>query len=174
MPTRATWQLTADGRGVNWPAAGQTSADGALSVWTLAQDALFEAALADLSAQNWDGAAVSARTRELVCLLRLVADGYNGALLQFLGNWGIAEVELALEVLPRIGAARTHASLIAFWDLVGPIAVSDDVNTVDDVHRALAHDHDGQADVLDGEFWDAADELTVLVTQAYGPAPSAV
>ena len=100
---RSQWVATADGRGVNWPSAGQTSADGALNVWTLEQDALFEAALAELKAADWkiEQLGSRSRSRALVALWRLVADGYNGGLLQFLGNWGIAEMDAALAALAR-------------------------------------------------------------------------
>ena len=130
---RSQWVATMDRRGVNWPGAGQTSADGALNVWTLEQDALFEAALAELKALDWKADQLNHRSRALVALWRLVADGYNGGLLQFLGNWGMAEMDAALAALAQIRASATLAVVTAFWRLVGPIAQSDEVNTIDDV-----------------------------------------
>ena len=62
---RAAWTPTPDGRGVNWPAAGQDSADGALNVWTLEEDALYSAALDRLSAADWDATALDARREGL-------------------------------------------------------------------------------------------------------------
>lgn len=170
---RAKWVTTADGRGVNWPAAGQTSEDGALNVWTLEQDALFEEGLAALTAAEWDAGALSARERSLVALWRLVADGYNGGLLQFLGNWGVPEVHAALAALDESGAERTATVVHEFWDVVGPIAASDEISTMDDVYRAVSS---GPIDLLDGvdeRFWDAAEELITRIPLTYGPAKSA-
>lgn len=170
---RSHWVITADGRGVNWPAAGQTSDGGALNVWTLEQDALFEEGLADLAAHEWNADLLSPRSRSLVALWRLVADGYNGGLLQFLGNWGTAEIQHALDALDSIDAASTQAVLKEFWELVGPIARSDEVSTIDDVHRALAGESSSRLDDIDERFWEVAEELTRLVPVAYGPADSA-
>lgn len=170
---RSQWVATADGRGVNWPSAGQTSADGALNVWTLEQDALFEAALAELKALDWKADQLNHRSRALVALWRLVADGYNGGLLQFLGNWGMAEMDAALAALAQIRASATLAVVTAFWRLVGPIAQSDEVNTIDDVYRAVAGDLSEQIEELDEQFWEAAEELVQRVPQYFGPAPSA-
>ena len=170
---RSQWVATADGRGVNWPSAGQTSADGALNVWTLEQDALFEAALAELKALDWKADQLNHRSRALVALWRLVADGYNGGLLQFLCNWGMAEMDAALAALAQIRASATLAVVTAFGRLVGPMAQSDEVNTIDDVYRAVAGDLSEQIEELDEQFWEAAEELVQRVPQYFGPAPSA-
>ncbi len=170
---RAQWVATADRRGVNWPSAGQTSADGALNVWTLEQDALFEAALAELKALDWKADQLNHRSRALVALWRLVADGYNGGLLQFLGNWGMAEMDVALAALADIQASATVDVLTEFWRLVGPIAQSEEVNTIDDVYRAVAGDLSEQIEALDEQFWEAAEELVKRVPAFFGPAPSA-
>ncbi|WP_021027383.1 DUF4375 domain-containing protein [Comamonas sp. B-9] len=170
---RSQWVATADRRGVNWPSAGQTSADGALNVWTLEQDALFEAALAELKALDWKADQLNHRSRALVALWRLVADGYNGGLLQFLGNWGMAEMDAALAALAQIKASATLAVVTSFWRLVGPIAQSDEVNNIDDVYRAVAGDLSEQIEELDEQFWEAAEELVQRVPEYFGPAPSA-
>lgn len=170
---RSQWVATADGRGVNWPSAGQTSADGALNVWTLEQDALFEAALAELKAADWKIEQLGSRSRALVALWRLVADGYNGGLLQFLGNWGIAEMDAALAALADIKASATRDVVCAFWRLVGPIARSDAVNTIDDVYKAIDGERSERIEELDEAFWEAAEELVKRVPEYFGPAPSA-
>ena len=170
---RAQWVTTADQRGVNWPSVGQSSAEGALNVWVLEQDALFEAALAELKAADWKVDQLDARSRALVALWRLVTDGYNGGLLQFLGNWGMAEMDAALAALADIKASATLDVVSAFWRLVGPIAQSDEVNTIDDVYRAVADGLSEQIEALDEQFWEAAEELVKRVPEFFGPAPSA-
>lgn len=169
---RAGWVRTHDGRGVNWPDAGQTSVEGALDVWSLEQDALFEQALADLKTANWDVSALTPRSRSLVALWRLVADGYNGGLLQLLGNWGIAEIQAVLAALAEINATDTLATVREFWQLVGPIAESDEVSTIDDVYAAIDADLSGHLQRLDETFWEVATELLQLIPRAFGPAPS--
>ena len=171
---RLAWVRTPDGRGVNWPAAGQTSEDGALNVWSLEQDALFEEALAELSAAGGAPEGLSARSRSLVALWRLVADGFNGGLLQFLGNWGIDEVSAAQNALAEIDATSTADALREFWSVVGPIAESDEVSTMDDVYASISPELATRLDEIDERFWDAADELTTRVPRSYGPAASAV
>lgn len=170
---RSQWVATADRRGVNWPSAGQISTDGALNVWMLEQDALFEAALAELKALDWKADQLNHRSRALVALWRLVADGYNGGLLQFLGNWGMAEMDAALAALAEIQASATLNVLTEFWRLVGPIAQSEAVNTIDDVYRAVAGELSEQIEELDEKFWEAAEELVKRVPEFFGPAPSA-
>jgi len=171
---RSGWVLTNEGRGINWPAAGQNSPDGAIDVWTLEQDALFEQALAELAAADWDVSALSPRSRSLVALWRLVADGYNGGLMQLLGNWGIQEIHAVLRALDEVHATQTRSVVRDFWDLVGPIAESDDVTTMDEVYAAVTGERSDRLQEIDEEFWDAALELTRLVPLAFGPAPSAV
>lgn len=170
---RSQWVATADRRGINWPSAGQTSADGALNVWTLEQDALFEAALAELKALDWKADQLHHRGRALVALWRLVADGYNGGLLQFLGNWGMAEMDAALAALAEIQASATFDVVTEFWRLVGPIAQSEEVNSIDDVYRAVAGELSERIEALDEQFWEAAEELVKRVPEFFGPAPSA-
>lgn len=170
---RSQWVATADRRGINWPSAGQTSADGALNVWTLEQDALFEAALAELKTLDWKADQLNHRSRALVALWRLVADGYNGGLLQFLGNWGMAEMDVALAALAEIQAIATRDVVTEFWRLVGPIAQSEEVNTIDDVYRAVAGELSEQIEELDEKFWEVAEELVKQVPAFFGPAPSA-
>lgn len=171
---RAGWVRTDDGRGVNWPAAGQTSEDGVLNVWALEQDASFERALAELRAAEGDVSALSPQSRSLVALWRLVADGYNGGLMQFLGNWGIAEVHVALAGLTEIDATRTLAVIRDFWQLIGPISESDEVTAMDDVYAAVPDVLSDRLNELDETFCDAATELTRLIPLAFGPAPSAI
>ncbi len=168
---RAAWTPTPDGRGVNWPAAGQDSADGALNVWTLEEDALYSAALDRLSAADWDATALDARSRALVALWRLGADGFNGGLLQFLGNWGVDEVRRAREALAAIGATATLAAVDDFWSVVGPPAASEAVSTMADLHAAFSPDDVERLDALDEAFWAAAEELPRAVTLHLGPAP---
>lgn len=172
-PERTQWVSTVDGHGVNWPGAGQTSDEGALNVWSLEQDALFEAALADLKAAGWKVDALSPRSRSLIALWRLVADGYNGGLMQFLGNWGVTEFAAAQQALTECSAMKTAALLHEFWRLVGPIAESDDVSTIDDVYRAISGDLSDRVNALDEQFWATAEELIKLVPLRYGPAESA-
>ena len=170
---RSKWVHTADRRGVNWPSAGQVSEEGTINVWSLEQDALFEAALAELKDAGWNAGRLDSRARALVALWRLIADGYNGGLLQFLGNWGIAEVNVALEALIEVKAINTFGTVSEFWRLVGPIAESDEVTTMDDLYAGIPDELSGRIDELDKQFWDAVEELIQLVPLFYGPAKSA-
>lgn len=170
---RSKWVHTADRRGVNWPSAGQVSEEGAINVWSLEQDALFEAALAQLKEADWNADRLDSRARALVALWRLIADGYNGGLLQFLGNWGIAEMHRALAALTEVKAMDTLGIVSEFWSLVGPIAESDEVTTMDDVYAGISDELSDRIGELDEQFWDAAEELIQLVPLFYGPAKSA-
>lgn len=170
---RAKWVISASGCGVNWPAAGQASADGALDVWALEEDALYEGALAELREADGDVSALSPRTRSLVALWRLVADVNNGGFMQFLGNWGIAEVYAADAALMEAGADATLAVLRRFWADLGSIAEAEDVNTLNDVYARIDDAVSERISDCDEDFWDTATELTRLVPLHYGPAPSA-
>jgi hypothetical protein len=170
---RAGWVLTDDGTGVNWPSAGQALSDGALNVWTLEEDRLYEQALSELKAAEGDVSALSPRSRSLVALWRLVADGNNGGLVQVLGNWGPGEIHAALSALAAVGAVHTLAVVRDFWHIVAPIAESTDVNTIDDMWAAINEaGHPSRLDELDEAFWDSAPELTRLVPLHFGPAPT--
>jgi hypothetical protein len=59
-----------------------------------------------------------------------------------------------------------------FWNLIGPIAESDAISTIDDVSAAMSEELVGRLDTLDEVFWESAEELAQLVPMAYGPAPS--
>lgn len=170
---RARWVATADGRGVNWPDAMPARTDGVLNVWMLEQDALFEQALRDLAAVDGQADELSPRSRSLLALWRLTADGYNGGLLQFVGNWGFTEAEHAREALAAIGADATTGVLDEFLELVEPIAASGEVTTIDDVYRRIAElGLSDRVDEVDEAFWEAAEELITRVPRAFGPAPS--
>lgn len=170
---RARWVVTADGRGVNWPDAVPTRTDGVLNVWMLEQDALFEQSLRDLAAVDGRVDALPSRSRSLLALWRLTADGYNGGLLQFVGNWGFAEAGHAREALIAIGADATAVVFDEFLELVQPIAASDEVVTIDDVYRRISElGLSDRVDELDESFWEAAEELITRVPRAFGPAPS--
>ncbi len=170
---RARWVVTADGRGVNWPDAVPTRTDGVLNVWMLEQDALFEQSLRDLAAVDGQTDALAPRSRSLLALWRLTADGYNGGLLQFVGNWGFAEAGHARDALVTIGAEQTRGVLDEFLEVVQPIAASDEVTTIDDVYRRIQElGLSDRVDELDESFWEAAEELITRVPRAFGPAPS--
>lgn len=171
---RSSWEHTSDRRGVNWPSAGQTSDEGALNVWRLEQDALFEAALAELQAAGWEAETLPARSRALVALWRIVADGYNGGILQFLGNWGIAELQVARDALAAVHARATLGVVDEFLALIGPSPESAAAAGTDAAAAVSGGEFSGRPSELDQRFWDAAEELVRLVPQAYGPAPSAL
>jgi hypothetical protein len=170
---RAEWVVVADGLGVNWPAAGHTSDSGALEVWVLEQDALYERALAAAAAAAWDADALRPADRELLALWRLDADVYNGGFLQFLGNWGAAEVGHALGALRGIGASTAHDLISSAWDLVRPLAESEDVNSIDDLIRALGDEGRARLDEIDEAYWEDPDGMPKRVSLHYGPAQSA-
>lgn len=172
---RAGWVRTDNGTGVSWPLAGQVSSDGVLDVWALEEDGLYEDALSELKAAEWDVPALSTRSRSLVALWRLVSDGHNGGLMQVLGNWGVDGILAALTALATVDAVRTLAVVRDFWQITGPIAECEDVKSIDDVWVAL--NEAGQSSrlrELDEAFWDAAPELTRLVPLHSGPAPSVI
>lgn len=82
-------------------------------------------------------------------------------------------MEAALDALADIQATATLDVVSAFWRLVGPIARSDEVNSIDDVYRAVAGELSEQIEELDEQFWEAAEELVKRVPAFFGPAPSA-
>ena len=166
---QSEWVLTDDRRGVNWPAAGLMSPQGALNVWALEQDALFDQALRDLERADWNTAALVPRSRSLISLWRLVADGYNGGLRQFFGNWGTTELHSTLIALAEIGAKRTHGIVLEFSEVVSSLVALDDTATFDEVCAGMPADTCLRLDELDEAFWESADELTHLVPAAYGP-----
>ena len=170
---RTRWVATADGRGVNWPDAVPAKPDGVLNVWMLEQDALFAQSLQDLAAVGGQTDSLAPRSRSLLALWRLTADGYNGGLLQFVGNWGFAEAGHARDALVTIGAEQTRGVLDEFLEVVQPIAASDEVTTIDDVYRRIQElGLSDRVDELDESFWEAAEELITRVPRAFGPAPS--
>ncbi|MCD2496790.1 MULTISPECIES: DUF4375 domain-containing protein [Microbacterium] len=171
------WVLVDHGRGVNWPALGQEEPEGALSLWIIEQDRLYEGALGVLQRAGWDAAALSARDRELVALWRLEADVYNGGFLQFLGNWGQQDLAIARDAAGLIGAQRTHRAVISLQELLGPLIEREDVTSIDDVHRLIAaaapSDPAARFEELEAELTEAMEqELVRCVVTAYGPAPS--
>ena len=172
---RAGWVLTDNGRGINRPAAGHADPDGILNVWTLEEHGLYDDALRELQEADWQTDALPPRTRSLVALWRLVADGTNGGLIQFFTNWGANEIDQVLRTLDAIGAVRTFAIVREFWEVVGPLATSDKASAMDDVWTAVA---DAglvpRLDEIDRAFWEAAPELTRRVPNYFGPAPSVV
>lgn len=170
---RSRWAVTPDGCGVFWPAVVSEPGAGVLDVRALEQDALCEEALADLEAHGYDTDAVDTRTRELVTLWRLLADGHNGGLVQFLGNWGDDEVHRAREVLQKIGAHATAATVQDFWTIVAPVIDSGDVASVDALYTALSTEQVSALEGIDARFWAVSDELSRLVPRSYGPARSA-
>ena len=167
---RSQWVATADRRGVNWPGAGQTSADGALHVWMLEQDALFEAALAELEALDWKTDQLPHRSRALVALWRLVADGYNGGLLQFLGNWGVENHQLTLQALQAIGAPVTQQCLQDMFAVLGRFEDMPENVDFSDLPALLTDAEHEQLQELEEAFWDYPEPLNKLVVMHYGPA----
>ncbi|MDR2294791.1 MAG: DUF4375 domain-containing protein [Microbacterium sp.] len=171
------WVLVDHGRGVNWPALGQEDPEGALSLWTIEQDRLYEGALGVLQRAGWDTGTLSARDRELVALWRLEADVYNGGFLQFLGNWGQQDLAIARDAAGLIGARRTHRAVVSLQELLSPLIERDDVSSIDDVYRLIAAaappDPVSRFDELEAQLTEAMEqELMRCVVAAYGPAPT--
>jgi hypothetical protein len=170
---RPRWAVTPDGCGVFWPAVAPEPGDGVLDVWSLEQDALFEEALADLAARGHDTDAVDMRTRELVTLWRLLADGHNGGLMQFLGNWGDDEVHRARKALQKVGADATEAAVQEFWSIVAPVIERGGVASIDALYAAFSPEQVEALEGIDTQFWAVSGELSRLIPLAYGPARSA-
>jgi len=82
-------------------------------------------------------------------------------------------MEVALAALAEIQARATLDVVTEFWRLVGPIAQSEEVHSIDDVYRAVAGALSDQIEALDEQFWEAAEELVKRVPAVFGPAPSA-
>ena len=78
-----------------------------------------------------------------------------------------------LAALAEIQASATLDVATEFWRLVGPIAQSEEVNSIDDVYRAVAGALSERIEELDEQFWEAAEELVKRVPAFFGPAPSA-
>lgn len=166
---RQQWELTDEDHGLNWSALRQLSPEGMLNVWDMDQDSLYAQALDALQAVRWDTTQISSTQHELVALWRMEADINNGGFLQFLGNWGVHNHEIALQALRAIGAPRTHqclqdmfATLQRFEDAPGNVELSD-------LPALLTDAEQEQLQALDEAFWEYPERLSRLVVLHYGP-----
>lgn len=167
---RLQWVLTDEDHGINWPQLWQPSDTGMLSVWDIEQDLLYEQALNRLRAVQWNPALISKTQQELVALWRMEADINNGGFLQFLGNWGVANLQLALQALQTLGATQIHQCLQNMWALVQRFEDSPETTSLAELPGLLTQAEHERLQELDEAFWGYPDRLSKLVVTHYGPA----
>ena len=167
---RLHWVLTDEDHGLNWPALWQPSPEGMVSVWDLDQDSLYNQAMGALLAAQWDITRISPVQRELVALWRMEADINNGGFMQFLCNWGVPNLEVALQALQKLGATQTHECLQQMFAVIARFEDSPDVTELDQLPALLTEAENDRLQELDEYFWDYPDRLPRLVVQHYGPA----
>ncbi|MEG2050439.1 MAG: DUF4375 domain-containing protein [Comamonas sp.] len=169
---RQQWVLTDEDHGLNWPALWEPSSDGMLSIWDLDQDLLYNQALNTLQAAKWDTAQISRAQHELVALWRMEADINNGGFLQLLGNWGVGNLQVALQALQAIGAPATQQCLQAMLSVVARFEESPEETSLADLPALLTEAEHEQLQALDDAFWNYPERLAKLVVLHYGPAPA--
>ena len=167
---RLQWELTDDDHGLNWPALWKPSDTGMVSVWDIEQDLLYNQALGALQAVKWDTKLITPAQHELVALWRMEADINNGGFMQFLCNWGVPNLEVALQALQKLGAIQTHECLQQMFAVIARFEDSPDVTGLDQLPGLLTEAENDRLQELDEAFWDYPDRLPKLVVQHYGPA----
>lgn len=167
---RLQWVLTDEDHGINWPQLWQPSDNGMVSVWDIEQDLLYEQALHRLRDVQWNTALISKTQHELVALWRMEADINNGGFLQFLGNWGVENCQLALQALQTMGATQMHQCLQNMLALVQRFENSPENTSLADLPALLTQAEHERLQALDEAFWDYPDRLSKLVVMHYGAA----
>lgn len=167
---RLQWVLTDEDHGINWPQLWQPSDTGMVSVWDIEQDLLYERALHHLRAVQWNTALISKTQHELVALWRMEADINNGGFLQFLGNWGVKNCQLALQALQTMEATQMHQCLQNMLALVQRFENSPENTSLADLPALLTQAEHERLQTLDEAFWDYPDRLSKLVVMHYGAA----
>ena len=166
---RLHWVLTDEDHGLNWPALWQPSPEGMVSVWDLDQDSLYNQAMGALLAAQWDITRISPVQRELVALWRMEADINNGGFLQFLGNWGVSNYQVALQSLQDIGAPAAHQCLQDMFAVVKRFEDAPENVELSDLPALLTDAEHDKLQELDEAFWDYPERLSKLAVMHYGP-----
>ena len=166
---RLQWELADDDRGLNWPALWKPSDTGMVSVWDIEQDLLYNQALGALQAVKWDTKRITPAQHELVALWRMEADINNGGFLQFLGNWGVGNYQVALQALQNIGAPAAHQCLQDMFAVVKRFEDAPENVALSDLPALLTDAEHDKLQELDEAFWDYPERLSELVVMHYGP-----
>ena len=166
---RLHWVLSDEDHGLNWPALWQPSPAGMVSVWDLDQDSLYNQAMGALLAAQWDITRISRLQHELVALWRMEADINNGGFLQFLGNWGVGNYQVALQALQDIGAPAAHQFLQDMFAVVKRFEDAPENVELSDLPALLTDAEHDKLQELDEAFWDYPERLSQLVVMHYGP-----
>ena len=166
---RLQWELTDGDHGLNWPALWKPSPEGMVNVWDMDQDSLYNQALGALQAVKWDVAQIARTQYELVALWRMEADINNGGFLQFLGNWGVGNYQVALQSLQDIGAPAAHQCLQDMFAVVKRFEDAPENVELSDLPALLTDAEHDKLQELDEAFWDYPERLSKLAVMHYGP-----
>jgi len=171
---RQRWALTEDEHGVNWPGLVESTTSGVVTVWSLLQDRLYEAALDGLKqdagrpeAGRLAAERLAARDRELVVLWRAEADIYNGGFMQFLCNWGEPNCRAAIAAYDALGASESARLARAMFAVVEHYGQSVEVVSLAGLPAILTDDEHEQLQTLDECCWTDPDGLARLVVEHY-------
>ena len=167
---RLQWELTDDDHGLNWPTLWKPSPEGMVNVWDMDQDSLYNQALGALQAVKWDVKQITRTQYELVALWRMEADINNGGFLQFLGNWGVGNYQVALQALQDIGAPAAHQCLQDMFAVLKRFEEGAENVGFSDLPALLTDAEHEQLQELEEAFWDYPEPLNKLVVMHYGPA----
>lgn len=161
---RSEWTLLDDGL-VSWPHLGdKVTLDTRWLLW----EALCKQANDEAKAKAFKLDELPPRSREIVALWRLEADGYNGGFMQFFGNWGEENCRIALSALQAIGADATYAIVARQREILERIKDHPDLKSYEDLWSLLTKEEQGEiGDKLDPEFWKAGDEIPRLAALHY-------
>ncbi|QXZ09508.1 DUF4375 domain-containing protein [Comamonas sp. Y33R10-2] len=165
---RLQWVLTDDDHGLNWPALWPPAPEGMVSVWAMEQDQLYRQAMDALQSVGWDIRQISTTQYELVALWRMEADVNNGGFVQFLGNWGFENYQMALQALQAIGSTATRAGLQNMYASVQRLEEAPGDIALSDLPMLLTEDEHERLQKLEEAFWDYPERLDKLVVQHYG------
>lgn len=165
---RTQWVRVDSGFGLCWPALWPADAVGLVNTLDVAWEASYDAAMGKLKAADWQLEALGADDQALCALWRLEADMNNGGFLQFLGNWGEANCQIALAALRKMGAHQTHAIVQRQRDIVQRFENDPDLKSMPDIYGLLTEQENDELEALDHAFWDYPDRLAPLGLACFG------
>lgn len=165
---RLDWALLDDGL-VSWPHLGdKVTLDTRWLLW----EELCKQANDEAKAKGFKLDELPPRSRQIIALWRLEADGYNGGFMQFFCNWGEENCRIALSALQAIGADATYAIVARQRAILERTKDHPDLKSYEDIWNLLtAEEQDEIGGKLDPAFWKAGDEIPKLAALYYGEPP---
>jgi hypothetical protein len=149
---------------VSWPHLKGVTLDAHWVLW----EALYTQANDAARASGYALDKLPRRSREIVALWRLEADGYNGGFMQFFCNWGEENCRIALSALAAIGANATYAIVARQREILERLNDHPELKSLEDVWTLLTEQElDEIGSELDPEFWEAATEVPTLAALHY-------